>query len=283
MKKLLFIALVALGMNAKAQITLEHTYDSAATWNTCYGNVSQLMIVKFEVSGERYVKINRCGRVMSIYDMNHSLIKNISLANLPLNPSTPANIVGELLYLSENLFNTDSKMEYMYLYNITGQRVTNIYNEEGILIFADSSCYPWVIPNYEEQQYPIYNTSYGTKMILSYTNGQAKVFSLPGTLTTSIHEANQSLLSASNLVSNAYPNPTTTTTTTRIDYTFPNGVDHGEIVFYDLQGKEIRRYKVDRTFDHLLISTADIPAGTYFYQLQTSSQVSAGKKMVVIK
>jgi hypothetical protein len=50
-----------------------------------------------------------------------------------------------------------------------------------------------------------------------------------------------------------------------------------------MQGKEIKRFKVDKTFDHLLISTSDIPAGTYFFQLQTSNQNSAGKKMVVIK
>ena len=89
------------------------------------------------------------------------------------------------------------------------------------------------------------------------------------------------MLNSSNLVSNAYPN--TTNNSTRIDYTFPSGVNEGQIVFYDLQGKEIKRFKVDKTFDHLLISTSDIPAGTYFYQLQTANQSSAGKKMVVIK
>ncbi|MBI5219458.1 MAG: T9SS type A sorting domain-containing protein [Bacteroidia bacterium] len=63
----------------------------------------------------------------------------------------------------------------------------------------------------------------------------------------------------------------------------PNGINQGEIVFYDIQGKEIKRFKVDKTFNSLLISTADIPAGTYFYQLQTDAQNSGGKKMVVIK
>jgi hypothetical protein len=82
-------------------------------------------------------------------------------------------------------------------------------------------------------------------------------------------------------IANPYPNPSTTTT--RIDYFFPNGTNDGEIVLYDLQGREIKRFKVDKTFDHLLISTVDIPAGTYFYQLQTSNQASEGKKMVVVK
>ena len=133
--------------------------------------------------------------------------------------------------------------------------------------------------NFIQQQYPIYNTSVGTKMILSYENGQAKVFGLSGTLTTGIAVANEELLNAK--TSNPYPNPTSTTT--HIDYTLPEGVNNGEIVFYDLQGKEIKRFAVDRTFNNLLISTSDIAAGTYYYQLQTSKENTKGKKLVVVK
>ncbi len=82
-------------------------------------------------------------------------------------------------------------------------------------------------------------------------------------------------------ISNAYPNPAKNTT--RIDYTLPDGVNNGVIVFYDLQGNEIKRFKVDKTFDHLLVSTADLSSGTYYFQLQTALQNSEGKKIVVIK
>ncbi|MBC8046684.1 MAG: T9SS type A sorting domain-containing protein [Fimbriimonadaceae bacterium] len=82
-------------------------------------------------------------------------------------------------------------------------------------------------------------------------------------------------------LSSPYPNPSVNTT--RIEYKLPEGIYSGEIVFYDLQGKEIKRFKVDSTFDSLSISTSEIPAGTYYYQLQTSTENSEGKKMVVIK
>jgi hypothetical protein len=81
-------------------------------------------------------------------------------------------------------------------------------------------------------------------------------------------------------LSNSYPNPAIIST--RIDYELPNGVNEGVIVFYNLQGNEVKRFKVDRTFNTLLISTKDIAAGTYYYQLQTSGESSGGKKMVVI-
>jgi len=82
-------------------------------------------------------------------------------------------------------------------------------------------------------------------------------------------------------ISNSYPNPSNNYT--RIDYQLPKDVKNGEIVFYNIQGKEVKRYKVDRTFNHLRISTTDLSPGTYYYNLQTLQGVSGGKKMVVIK
>ncbi|MBI5219457.1 MAG: hypothetical protein HY958_11055 [Bacteroidia bacterium] len=203
MKKILFIALLAIGLHVKAQITLEHTYDSASTYITPY---IQLMIVKFEVSGERYVKINRVTKAIYIYDMNHSFIKLISFAGFP----QPNNQTPNILYLSESLFDTDSKIEFMYIYeqgNSISTVYTRIYNEDGSLIFQADSMAPLVLINTPLQQYPIYNTTQGTKMILSHQfTGQAKVYSLPGTLSTAIAEANNNLLAQSS-ISNPYPNP----------------------------------------------------------------------------
>ena len=295
MKKILLIAFVAFIMNAKAQITLEHTYDSSSVWNTCSGNYEQLSIINFEVSGYQYVKVNTCGKTISVYDMNHTLVKTISMSGFPTNP--PYNTLGDVLYITESLFNVDAKKEFMYCYNFTdthgnGQNVTNIYNEDATLLFSDTSS-PLIRPNFEQQQYPIYNTPNGTKMILSRTNGQAKVFSLPGTLPCNAPcisgSASNSNISGfknvnssnDNLLSNPYPNPTANTTT--INYNLPKGINQGEIVFYNIQGVEVKRFKVDNTFSTLLISTTDISAGTYYYQSLINGNTSASKKMVVIK
>ncbi|MES2380031.1 MAG: T9SS type A sorting domain-containing protein [Bacteroidota bacterium] len=278
MKKIFLLTFIAFVLNAKAQITLEHTYDSASTWNFCKSAQSQLMIVKFEVSGERYVRINRCGPgSINIYDMNHSLVKTISFTNIARSVSGD---IGHVLYLSENLFNTDSKIEFMYVTDSTVFSTTKIYNEDGTLLFNENGS-PITLPNNHLQQYPIYNTATGTKMILSYENGQAKVFGLAGTLTTAIQSASQDIIKEQNLISNPYPNPTKQSTS--IDYKLPDGINQGEIVFYGLQGSEIKRFKVDRTFDTLVISTDELASGTYYYQLQTSKGISGGKKLLVIK
>jgi hypothetical protein len=287
MKKILLIALVAFGMNVRAQITLEHTYDTASS---LYSNFNlytdQLMIINFAVSGEKYVKINREGKAIEIYNLNHSLQKKINCSGFPLSNASNPSSLGDILYLSQNLFTTDSKIEFMYCYqyndiNNYAIYATNIYNEDGVLLFSDT-CAAAVRLNIPVQQYPIYNTSVGTKMILSYRYGQAKVFSLPGTLTNYIVEANVQLMQAqSGQFSNLYPNPSNGTVT--LQYQLPEDESEGEIILYNQQGVEVKRYKVDNTFKDILINNTQLPVGTYFYQLQTNKGAVGTKKMVIVK
>jgi hypothetical protein len=282
MKKVLSIACIIFIMNIKAQVIFEHRYDSAATFNASIGGlnaVDQLMIVDFEVSGYQYVKVNRHGKKISIYNMNHALVQTISLASLPLNASST---VGYILYLSEQLFNTDPLKEFMYSCtpSTTSGQYIGIYNENGTLLFSDDTGAVNIVPNTPLQQYPIYNTPSGTKMILSYADGHANVFNLAGTLSTAIEYVNTNLAN-STMLANARPNPTNSTTT--IEYALPKGSMQGEVVFYNTQGTEAKRFKVDNTFNSLLISTTDIPAGTYYYQLQTGGNASGTKKLIVVK
>ncbi|HEY4797547.1 MAG TPA: hypothetical protein VII99_00575, partial [Bacteroidia bacterium] len=210
MKKYFSILFLAFTVSVNAQVTLEHTYDSASTMASIGpqgAEQSQLMIIKFEISGERYVRINKWGKSISIYDMNHSLLKTISISSFPMNTSNQA---GTVLYFSEQLFDLDAGIEFMYVVDTGAGYYTGIYNDDGSLIFSDA-CGPAIIPNIPIQQYPIYNTSLGTKMILSYPNKIAKVFNLQGTLSTAIQEANGQLMQAQS-ISNPYPNPTNNTT-----------------------------------------------------------------------
>lgn len=275
MKKLLFIALLALCINAKAQITLEQDYDSASTFASgSPACLDQLMIIKFEVSGEHYVRINRHGKNICIYDMNHSLLKTIDFSTFP-SPSSCND--RYILYLSENLFDTDPGIEFMYG---AGTGYIGIYNDDGSLIFSDAAA-PLIFSTIPVQQYPIYNTSQGTKMILSYTNGHAKVFSLVGTLSSGIEQANGQLMQQNGAFSNLYPNPSNGSVT--LQYELPKNEKEGELILYNMQGAEVKRYKVDGTFNDVIIDNTQLPASTYFYNLQTSKGAVGTKKMVVIK
>lgn len=277
MKLRLFVLLVLFANAMTAQFVLEHTYDSASLYNSCQGKQNQLMLVKFETLGECYVKVNRCGSSIKIYNINHSLIKTISLANVPI-PAPPYDSPQDVLYISEKLFNTDSKIEFMYV-NVNSTYTTIVYNENGTVLFSDAGA-PLVRPNYHLQQFPIYNTSQGTKMVLSYKNGDAKVFGLSGTLSLSVKQLNETLMEQS-MLSNARPNPSVNGT--QISYALPEGNHEGIIVFYDVQGREVKRFEVDDSFDHISLNKNDLSSGTYIYQLQFDGKKSGSKKMIVIE
>ncbi len=280
MKKILSIILLVVAIKTNAQVVFEHDYDNASNFASGTPAVSsQLMMINFEISGERYVKIDKWTKVISVYNLNHVLVNSISLTFFPTSITTGA--LGDVLYLSETLFDNDNGIEFMYATDAGSANYARvyIYDHDGSTIFSDSAA-PLAKINVPQIQCPIYNTSQGTKMMLSYKNRHAKVFGLPGILTNNIAQANNLLIEQSGL-SNAYPNPTANTT--QIDYMLPNGANQGEIVLFDLKGIEVKRFKVDRTFNTLLVSVADIPAGTYYYQLQTAGNTSEGKKIVVIK
>ncbi len=272
--------LIAFTINAKAQITLEHTYDSAGAL-LAYPIPAQLYIVKLEVAGEKYVFVDRANKLVKFYNMNHIPWKIISFAGT-IDLNTNSN-TQNIMYISQHLFDTDDEIEFLYgdadgnnIYSF----VTQIVNEDGGILFTENNAGPWVKQNSPQIQLPIYNTSIGTKMILSLSNGNANVYSLVGTL------ANGIIVMPNNELNNlrtlmAYPNPTDSST--RIDYTLPNGINKGEMVFYDTQGKEVKRVNVDNTFNSLMISTEDLQSGLYYYNLQTTQGISEAKKLVTVK
>jgi hypothetical protein len=266
MKKML-IALLFITKSLDGQVVFEHDYDSAGTYNVG-GKVSQLQLVHFETSGDKYVKINRWNRSISIYDLNHALQKTINCTGLPTETSNISGM-GTVLYMSENLFDTGG-----------GNVLTGIYNDDGTLIFSDTGA-AWIYPGIPSQQLPIYNTTNGTKLILSYRNGHAKVFSLAGTLTTSIQTSNEALMFVQGSLSNPVPNPANNFT--RVYYSFPRDIHSGEMAFYNSEGVEIKRFSVDDSFDNLLLSTRDLAAGTYYFQLFCGGMATEGKRLVVIK
>ncbi len=282
MKKIILIAMLAIAalssrQTLMAQITLEHTYDSASSISLGWGG--QLMIINFEVEGKKYVRSSPLNNSITIYNLDHSIYKSFII------PGTP--IGYQLMYFSEHLFNTDDKIEYMVIEEPSnGTFTTSIYNEDGVQLFHKPNQAPVVTGQFPDEQVPIYNTLNGTKMILSgdvtdITNYATYVYSLPGTLSNSIKQINNSNNNQLSM-ENIYPNPSNGNNTT-IEFYLPQGVNSGVVVVYNLQGMELKRYQVDNTFHSLIIQNSDLHSGTYFYQLLTSIGTTGAKKMIVVK
>jgi|ERR1035437_3169290 hypothetical protein len=272
MKKIILISILAIAVlinheTLKAQITLIHTYDSATT---------NLYIVNLEIEGQKYIYRDLFfNHRIILYNLDHSIFKIMPFPSVSwgTNPSS-------ILYVSEHLFNSDDSIEYMLVYTLTNPYHTVIANESGTILFSGDSLAPLVQSNEPQTQQPIYNTPNGTIMILSNQlgTGVANVYSLTGTLTNSIQPINNTL--GNQMMENIYPNPSNGNTT--IEFNLPQGVNTGQLVIYNMQGVELKSYKVDNTFHTLLLNNSEFHAGTYFYQLITTSGASGAKKMIVI-
>ncbi len=279
MKNLIVIILFFLkAIFVNAQINLEYTY----TGNDVSEN-KRLFATQLEVSGSKYVCVNANNGKITFYNLDHSVYKSILLS---------MTVYNVILYVSEHLFDLDDGIEYLFLSGNLPAFI-KVMDEDGTVLWSESDCGRCFISAdvFPGSTTPIVNTDSGTKMIIhvedSLGNGglsKIKVYSLSGTLSTAIAEGNGQLMQGQGgqgQLINLYPNPSSNSAT--LQYQLPKGEQQGEIVLYNTQGAEVKRYKVDNTFKDVLLDNTMLPTGTYFYQLQTAKGSIGTKKMVIVR
>jgi hypothetical protein len=274
MKKITLLILIIVAFasnikNANAQISVGHVYPDAGR---------NLTMVNLENDGQKYCWQDWTGSRVVLYNLDYSIFKIMPLPIVNSN-NTYARYI---FHVSRNLFDctsdeTGEKIEYMYVY-VDSSYLTNtvIADELGSVFFFVQGMNPLCVlwPS-------VYNTPTGAKMILSPHQPpyNAIVYDLCGTLPTSV----ESIGSSSHYISSlsAFPNPSSEQAT--IEYQFPPGITSGEIILYDINGLEVKRYIVDSTFNNLLLDNTALYSGTYFYQLTAGGNIIGTKKMVVVK
>jgi hypothetical protein len=120
-----------------------------------------------------------------------------------------------------------------------------------------------------------------------YLNGDTSNFGLPS-LITNFDYSNSAFGCSTGIKKEdqiseitIYPNPCSVYTT--VNYKISDGTQRGELILIDVLGKEIKKIKIDINSTHLLLSTSDLPSGTYFFKVQTENNIYIGKKLLVIK
>ncbi|HKR03853.1 MAG TPA: T9SS type A sorting domain-containing protein [Bacteroidia bacterium] len=293
MKKILTSALISVFTCTAlfAQINLEASYAPGVN----------LQMARFSGFGSKYVFITNTydtiADTIRIYNLNHSIFKTIAV------PQFPAPYGYSIQYITDALFDTDSTdIDYLIYVQPTTQpgidSQIKIFEESGnLLLNLDSAGYGYSFPGLNGGvSLPVVTTDSGTKFLtwkgmFLGTNGSYQiVYSLPGSLPCDIcggnfdnnpvqvNEINMALENF--MLGDPYPNPGSSDI--KIEYSLPARTTSGEIVFYDIHGNEIKRYKVDHHFNFLTLNVKELSAGTYFYQLVIDGNISMGKKMVVI-
>ncbi|MBK9730514.1 MAG: T9SS type A sorting domain-containing protein [Chitinophagaceae bacterium] len=280
MKSIILLSLSILLMSAvNAQISLQYSLPSI--------NNASFSIIKFGLAGDQYVLIDYSTNQITVYNLNQVLEKTIDI---------PASVIVtnyQVYYISDNLFDLDSSLEYLVNKPIIPGVYSNTYivKEDGtILLEADSAIISnFTNPNLISDFANVYPTPDGTKLILYKKNSGYQVYSLPGTLPC--HECNNGVFTGNfspenpdrngTNLSNPFPNPTDNLT--RIDYNLPKGINQGELIFFNTNGVEVKRFNVSNVFSFIYVSANDLPQGTYFFTLKTTQGITEGKKLVVVK
>lgn len=281
-------------MHCKAQITLEQRY-------TCNTNgCSKVIVGSFPFSdGRKYVYTDQStfGNLSTIYIQNtdHSNYKTISIPTINPLHTNAFDVVLQIIYVTDNLFDLDAKTEYLcqisYTYNESDSTARYnsevlILNENGNVLFRKDSAS--VINNLSQSYFsPLVNTETGSKLILNNIGSFSlpntsfemnfSVYSLPGLLTAlrNSHE-NQN---ETEYLSAPFPNPTNDYCT--IFYKLPQNNTQGIISIYDLNGSIIKNIEVSYKNEYILFNNQNLNDGIYFYSLFTEDALLETKKFVV--
>ena len=268
----LFLAITS---EANAQITLQHTY-----------NTRTIFRVSLTLAGYKFASYQADSNRINLYNLNHSVYKTISIPQY-------AGVYSNVVYITDQLFDLDSKIEYALIYSDSSNTSLGhirIYNEDGVLLFdRDSLGYVYGGAASNPEFYGlIASTDSGSFMVIHPVNNTSEVYSVPGKVPCD--ECNNGVFNvvsdpgynvSGGKIGSAYPDPANSNT--KIDYQLPPGVNEGEMIFYNLNGAEVKRIKVTNAFSTLLLSTQDLSPGSYYYILHASGFNSEGKKMIVIR
>ena len=256
---IILIAFMALSFGVNAQMTLENSYMVT-------GN-SNLTVVNLANSGYKYQFTDITNNQVKFYNINHSLWKTINIT-----PPVGYTLIGAGS-ASETLFNSNANVEIICsFYRITPSVAyeIRIIDETGAILST--------IPN-GIGAYPVFTGTNEWKLIATINPGSGttahNIYSLSGTYPTQI-----SKLSEDNMeTGNVYPNPAQLQIT--IPYNLPQGNHKGQIVIYDITGKEILRQDIDNTFGNLHLDIASFSKGIYVYKILTKDNIISSELFMV--
>lgn len=250
MKKLFTAGLLLAGFAANAQINEEWWYQ----------DLSSVSAVNIEGEGPKYYGIDTLSQKVKIFNLNHSLWKEI-----PIVVPTGYKLFTTQ-WLSKLLFNSDQKLEIGMSYSqyspstyITKYRY-DIVDEDGTVTQTIPDVYSLYVMNINGKA-----KAFSTGRTYDFFgNGRpvAKVYSLPGTYSGQLKVPNQP---DGDTYSELSPNPVERTAIIR--YQLPAGATTGTVVVSDAVGRQIRTLAVQGNAGAVTLDCNGMAPGIYSYSV----------------
>lgn len=265
------VCLILISSCAFGQVTLEQSYVVPQSQGE-----RDVKIINLDRSGYKYCVKDAALNQVRLYNINHSLWKTVNI-------TIPSGFTRwDVAYVSESLFNTDNSVEMLVSFHGNSQGL-----EKGIILNENGNTLLTIDTAAIDADAPMVQTTGGSTYKLVVKCGKSKwcVYSLPGTIPcdkcgNGLGVGMTNFPNGGGTLESPVPNPSKDMA--RIDYELPNGTRDGEIRIFDTQGRLVKSFKVDRTFNHITINNSDLSGGTYYYNLVAQGLKSETKRMVVI-
>lgn len=246
-----------------AQITLQKTYNYSTS------------VVKLETLGYKYFLMDVPNSQVRIYNMDHSIYKTVN-CNLP-----NGYFLADVKYVSQNLFNADPQIEFVYTYYKYVSTASSYYYIYGSKIISENGTNLQTI---DGARYIYVNKTGDAEHKLFAYCFDYSVF--PETVWTNIYNLSGSLVSALNISSqqtdsflNAWPNPASEII--RLEYELPANIKSASLNVYDTNGRKVKNFQIDNHSDNIAMNVNDLATGTYLYNIEYDNQRTISKKIVV--
>lgn len=277
MHKIIFIFLCLVAPAFHSQITLNTTYTISP------------VLTKFTTIGYKYSVIDAPAQQIRVYNTNHSLYNTINI------PATP-HPINKIIYLSENLFDTDNQIEYALItYTnspLPGLYKLYIFKENGTQMFFRDTASLVVFSNFPSNIFantePIFFDGTSTKMRVNVGLGNGnrfEIYSLPGTIPCNACISG-TIAGKSNSKPDEetktlfYPNPATDML--KLKYKLPVAYKTAEIQVRNSNGKIIETLEVTNDFEFIYLP-AEYNSGLYLYTLIVDGVIIKTEKVVLSK
>ena len=260
-KKLLILSLALLpSVAALAQITHENSYIGAAE------------VTNIENNGYKYFVTDYINNSVAIYNEDHTPWKTVAF------PLSQNQYLYDVSYVNSKVYNLDDLVEILLItYNYVSTSdttgyyayTTEVVNENGtVLLTVPGGGYAFTYTDSDSKnKLVVYVYDYSVSTYITST----EVYALPVKSSGINQNPGDAPL--------PYPNPASGNI--NLPYTLNQRSGNREMVISDTSGKEYSRKNVSAQEGLLNVNTSSLPAGTYFYRIESNGKSMPAGKFVV--
>lgn len=255
-----------------AQFTYEHTY-------TIGFGMEGLFLTNLGDFNLKYVIYDYWHDQLSLYNIDHTPF----MLNVPLGVSTDSGYSYTIGYITNSLFDCDSStVEYaQFATGAQDDKTFWVFRTDGTLLFSrDSVTIPYLngANNGSVTVRGINNTNAGTKLTLFNHDLEFFIYSLCGTLPTSVANMNQR--GDDNEYVKVYPVPANN----KVNFTItpPDNFMDYKLIISDAQFRTVKAITI-RGQREISLDSNTLSAGNYLYTLQCKNRLIQDGKFIISK